>query len=80
MICDCPLFSEARLKWTMMRAMKPNDELNEDLTAEWGTRIRWTIQSAKAVELRDAEFREILEKEIPDEVGHARYLTNMRAN
>ena len=64
-----------------MHAMKPKDELidglNEDLAAEWGTIMRYTFQSAKALGLRGAEFREILEKEIPDELGHARYLTDV---
>jgi bacterioferritin len=39
--------------------------------------MRYTFQSAKAVGLRGAELREILEKEIPDELGHARYLTDV---
>ena len=37
----------------------------------------YTFQSAKATGLRGAELREILEKEIPDEIGHARYLTDV---
>src|SRR3954471_5034834 len=51
--------------------------LNEDLAAEWGTILRYTYQSGKVVGLRGAELREILEKEIPDEIGHARYLTDV---
>ena len=51
--------------------------LNEDLAAEWGTIMRYTFQSAKATGLRGAELREILEKEIPDELRHARYLTDV---
>jgi bacterioferritin len=51
--------------------------LNDDLAAEWGTIMRYTFQSAKAVGLRGAELREILVKEIPDELGHARYLTDV---
>src|ERR1044072_2413538 len=54
--------------------------LNEDLAAEWGTIMRYTFQSAKATGLRGAELREILEKEIPDELGHARYLTDVIAD
>jgi bacterioferritin len=50
--------------------------LNEDLSAEWGTIMRYTYQSSKAVGLRGAELREILDKEIADELGHARYLTD----
>ena len=67
---------------TMMNVtMKPSAELlqglNDDLAAEWGTIMRYTFQSAKAVGLRGAELREILIKEIPDELGHARYLTDV---
>jgi bacterioferritin len=51
--------------------------LNEDLAAEWGTIMRYTFQSAKALGLRGAELREILQKEIPDELGHATYLTDV---
>ncbi|HMJ63815.1 MAG TPA: ferritin-like domain-containing protein [Candidatus Binatia bacterium] len=54
--------------------------LNEDLAAEWGTIMRYTYQAGKAVGLRGAEFREILEKEIPDELGHAKYLTDVIAD
>src|ERR1041385_2200657 len=61
--------------------MKPSPELlqglNEDLAAEWGTIMRYTFQSAKATGLRGAELREIHEKEIPDELRHARYLTDV---
>src|SRR5687767_13112675 len=65
----------------MHALMKANEELiqglNDDLAAEWGTIMRYTFQSAKAIGLRGAEFREILEKEIPDELGHARYLSDV---
>src|SRR3954471_8566484 len=54
--------------------------LNEDLAAEWGTIMRYTFQSAKAIGLRGAELREILEKEIPDKLGHARFLTDVIAD
>jgi len=61
--------------------LKPNQELisglNEDLAAEWVTIMRYTFQAAKAVGLRGAELREILQKEIPDEMGHARFLTDV---
>jgi bacterioferritin len=64
-----------------MNAMKPNEELihglNEDLAAEWGTIMRYTFQSAKAIGLRGAELRDIFAKDIPDELGHARYLTDV---
>jgi bacterioferritin len=54
--------------------------LNEDLAAEWGTILRYTYQSGKVVGLRGAELREIFEKEIPDELGHAKYLTDVVAD
>jgi bacterioferritin len=51
--------------------------LNEDLAAEWGTIMRYTYQASKAIGLRGAELRDLLEKEIPDEMGHAKYLTDV---
>lgn len=51
--------------------------LNQDLAAEWGTIIRYTYQSGKATGLRGEELREMLAKEIPDELGHARFLTDV---
>lgn len=51
--------------------------LNEDLAAEWGTIQRYTYQSAKSFGAVGAEIREMLEKEIPDEMGHAKYLTDV---
>jgi bacterioferritin len=51
--------------------------LNEDLAAEWGTIIRYTYQSGRAVGLRGAELRKLLEKEIPDEMAHAKFLTDV---
>jgi bacterioferritin len=68
----------------MNETMHANDELlrglNDDLAAEWATIMRYTFQSAKAVGLRGAELREILEKEIPDELGHARFLADIIAD
>ena len=65
----------------MKQALHANEELiqglNEDLAAEWGTIMRYTFQAAKAVGLRGMELRDLLEKEIPDELGHARFLTDM---
>lgn len=51
--------------------------LNEDLAAEWGTIMRYTYQSAMASGLRGAELRDILKKEIPDELGHATFLSDV---
>lgn len=62
---------------TMKASKELIDGLNEDLAAEWGTIMRYTFQSAKALGLRGAELREILQKEIPDELGHATYLTDV---
>src|SRR6266480_1032842 len=75
------MWDSGRCGALMNTTMKPNKELvqglNDDLAAEWGTIMRYTFQSAKAIGLRGAELREILEKEIPDELGHARYLTDV---
>ena len=66
---------------TVSKALKSDDTLlrglNEDLAAEWGTIIRYTFQSSKAYGLRGAELREILQQEISDELGHARFLTDV---
>jgi bacterioferritin len=51
--------------------------LNEDLAAEWGTIGRYVYQSSMAFGLRGAELREILEQEISDEIGHARFLSDV---
>lgn len=51
--------------------------LNEDLAAEWGTVIRYTYQASKSFGLLGAELREILQKEVQDELGHATFLTDV---
>ena len=51
--------------------------LNEDLAAEWGTVIRYTYQAGKAFGLVGAELREILEREVEDELSHAAFLTDV---
>jgi bacterioferritin len=51
--------------------------LNDDLAAEWGTVIRYTYQSGKALGLAGAELREILGREVEDELGHASFLTDV---
>jgi bacterioferritin len=51
--------------------------LNEDLAAEWGTVIRYTCQASKSFGLIGAELREILQKEVQDELGHATFLTDI---
>src|SRR5262249_48771318 len=72
-----PVPDEGRMSRTMQANRQLIDGLNEDLAAEWGTIMRYTFQSAKALGLRGAELREILLREIPDELGHARYLTDV---
>jgi bacterioferritin len=51
--------------------------LNEDLAAEWGTIIRYTYQAGKAYGLLGAELREMFQKEVEDELGHAAFLTDV---
>jgi bacterioferritin len=51
--------------------------LNEDLAAEWETVIRYTCQASKSFGLIGAELREILQKEVQDELGHATFLTDV---
>lgn len=51
--------------------------LNKDLMAEWGTVIRYTYQSGKSFGIVGAEVREILTKEIQDELRHATFLTEI---
>ena len=51
--------------------------LNEDLSAEWGTVIRYTYQAAKSFGIVGAELREMLHREVQDELGHASFLTDV---
>ncbi len=54
--------------------------LNEDLSAELGTIIRYTYQAGKSTGWKGAELRGLLEKEIPDELRHAHFLTDVIAD
>jgi bacterioferritin len=56
------------------------DGLNEDLAAELGTVIRYTYQSSKAMGFVGMQFREMLEDEISDELGHAAFLMDAIVN
>jgi len=56
------------------------DSLNKDLAAEWGTIARYTYQAAKATGIGGFELRALLQKEIPDELGHASYLSDVIAD
>ncbi len=51
--------------------------LNEDLAAEWGTVVRFTYQAANAFGIAGAEVREMLLREVQDELGHATFLTDV---
>lgn len=51
--------------------------LNEDLAAELGTIIRYNYQAGKSFGLFGNELREMFEDEIKDELGHARFLTDV---
>jgi bacterioferritin len=51
--------------------------LNEDLAAEWGTIIRYTYHAGKSFGILGAELREIFEREVKDELGHAAFLTDV---
>lgn len=51
--------------------------LNDDLAAELGTVIRYNYQAGKSYGLVGAELREMFEDEIKDELGHARFLTDV---
>lgn len=51
--------------------------LNADLAAELGTVIRYNYQAGKVVGLVGPELRDMLRREIQDEMGHAAYLTDV---
>jgi len=51
--------------------------LNEDLAAELGTVIRYNYQSGKSFRLMGKELRDMFAAEITDEMGHARFLTDV---
>jgi bacterioferritin len=51
--------------------------LNEDLSAEFGTVIRYIYQAGKSFGILGAELREIFQREIQDEIGHAAFLTDV---
>jgi bacterioferritin len=53
------------------------NSLNEDLAAELGTVIRYNYQAGKSYGLLGTELRDMFEEEIKDELGHARFLTDV---
>jgi bacterioferritin len=53
------------------------NDLNQDLAAELGTIIRYNYQAGKSFGLLGTELREMFQDEIKDELGHARFLTDV---
>jgi bacterioferritin len=51
--------------------------LNEDLSGELGAIIRYNWQASKSFGPHGAELRELFAEEIPDELGHASFLTDV---
>ncbi len=51
--------------------------LNEDLSAELGTIIRYNYQAGRADGLAGQELRRELRAEVEDELGHAAFLTDV---
>ena len=51
--------------------------LNEDLAGELGAIIRYNWQASKSFGPHGAEIRELFAGEIPDELGHASFLTDV---
>ena len=51
--------------------------LNEDLSAEWGTIIRYTYQAGRSFGILGAELREVFTRETQDKLGHAAFLTDV---
>lgn len=53
------------------------NHLNEDLSSELGTIIRYNYQAGKCFGLLGTELKEMFEDEIKDELGHARFLNDV---
>ena len=51
--------------------------LNEDLAGELGTIIRYNYQAGRAEGLIGEHLRAMFRQEIPDELGHAAFLTDV---
>lgn len=54
--------------------------LNEDLSGELGTVIRYNYQAGKAQGPVGEHVRELFREEVEDEMGHAAYLTDVIAD
>jgi bacterioferritin len=61
--------------------MSKKDELirglNEDLAAEWGAILRYSYQAGKTFGILGEELREIFQREVTDELGHASFLRDV---
>lgn len=51
--------------------------LNEDLSAELGTIIRYNYQAGKSTGFMGSEMRKMFSGELKDEMRHARFLTDV---
>ena len=54
--------------------------LNEDLAAELGTIIRYNYQASQCFGPGSIGLREMFEHEVHDEIGHARFLSDIIAD
>jgi bacterioferritin len=60
-----------------MSKKKLMDKLNQDLSAEWGTILRYTYHSSKTSGLQGFAFRDFLMGKIQDELSHAFFLSDV---
>ena len=51
--------------------------LNEDLSAELGTILRYNYQAGKSTGFMSSEMRKMFSNELKDEIRHARFLTDV---
>jgi bacterioferritin len=64
-------------KETKMSKKELIDKLNQDLSAEWGTILRYTYQTSKLSGLQGLAVSDFLRDEIQDELGHAFFLSDV---
>jgi bacterioferritin len=60
-----------------MSKKKLMDKLNQDLSAEWGTILRYTYQTSKTSGLQGFAFRDFLMGKIQDELSHAFFFSDV---
>jgi bacterioferritin len=53
------------------------DKLNQDLSSEWGTILRYTYQASKVSGLQGLALRDFLRGEIQDELSHVFFLSDV---